>query len=44
MLDVGPTTMWGLIKRGRVETIKIGKKRLVVFRSLEKLAHGDALS
>jgi excisionase family DNA binding protein len=40
LLDVGQTTMWKLIGERRVETIRIGKKRLIVFRSLEKLLLG----
>ena len=44
--------MWELIKGGEVETIKIGRRRLVIFASLESLIarnrvevnHDDAVS
>lgn len=34
MLDIGNTKIWELIKDGRLQTIKIGRKRLVVYSSL----------
>ncbi len=37
ILDVGHTTMWGLIRAERVKTISIGRKRLVIYASLEAL-------
>jgi hypothetical protein len=37
LLDIGNTKMWELIKDSRVETISIGRKRLVTYDSLEKL-------
>lgn len=37
LLGVGNTMMWELIKEKRVETITVGRKRLVVYASLEKL-------
>ena len=37
LIDVGNTTMWGLIKSRRVETITVGRRRLVVFKSLQSL-------
>jgi excisionase family DNA binding protein len=37
LMGVGNTTMWGLIKAGRVKTICIGRRRLVVYTSLESL-------
>jgi hypothetical protein len=37
ILGVGNTTMWGLIKDERVKTIAIGRRRLVVYASLEAL-------
>ncbi len=37
LLDVGATTLWAMIKNGEVATIKIGRKRLIIYSSLEKL-------
>jgi hypothetical protein len=37
LLDLGNTKMWELIKDGRVDTVSFGRKRLVVYESLEKL-------
>jgi excisionase family DNA binding protein len=37
LVGVGNTTMWGLIAAGQVDTIKIGKRRLVIFTSLKAL-------
>jgi hypothetical protein len=37
LLGIGNTKMWELIKDHRVDTIRIGRKRLVVYDSLEKL-------
>ena len=38
----GRTDFWRLRKRGIVETVKLGSRDLVVFRSLEKLAETKA--
>jgi hypothetical protein len=37
LLDVGHTTIWGLIRDQKLETVSIGRKRLVIFSSLEGL-------
>lgn len=37
VLGIGNTKMWELIGAERVKTISIGRKRLVVFASLEAL-------
>lgn len=37
LVGVGNTTMWGLIKEGRVKTVSIGRRRLVLYASLESL-------
>ena len=37
LIGVGNTTMWSLIKAGRVKTISIGRRRLVLYASLESL-------
>jgi excisionase family DNA binding protein len=37
LVGVGNTTMWALIKLGRVQTISIGRRRLVIYASLESL-------
>jgi excisionase family DNA binding protein len=35
------TTMWGLIKAGRIKTVSIGRRRLVIYASLETLVLED---
>jgi hypothetical protein len=42
LMGVGNTTMWGLIKAGRVRTVSIGRRRLVVYGSLELLLADEA--
>ena len=37
LLGVGNTKMWELIKDGRVKTISIDRRRLVIYDSLESL-------
>ena len=37
LLGTGTTSMWRLIKDGSVETIRIGRRRLVTYRSLKRL-------
>jgi hypothetical protein len=37
LLGIGETKMWELIAQKRVATFNIGRRRLVVFESLEKL-------
>ena len=37
LVGVGNTTMWALIKAGRVKTVRIGRRRLVIYLSLESL-------
>ena len=34
---LGNTTIWALIKSGKLESVCVGRRRLVVYRSLEKL-------
>jgi hypothetical protein len=34
---LGNTTIWGLIKQGKLEVVRIGRRTLVTFRSLEAL-------
>lgn len=41
LVGVGNTTMWGLIKAGRVKTVSIGRRRLVIYASLETLVSKD---
>ena len=44
LLEIGSTKMWELIKEGRVQTAVLGRKRLVIYGSLEQLlkpAHHD---
>jgi excisionase family DNA binding protein len=42
ILGVGNTTMWGLVKSGRVKTVTIGRRRLVIYASIETLLAADA--
>lgn len=42
LVGVGNTTMYELIKQGRVETTTIGKRRLIFYRSLEALLSPEA--
>jgi excisionase family DNA binding protein len=37
LLGIGNTKMWELIRNGRVQTAPLGRKRLVIYRSLERL-------
>jgi excisionase family DNA binding protein len=37
LVGLGKSTMWKLIAGGELETVKIGKKRLVLFTSLADL-------
>jgi excisionase family DNA binding protein len=37
LLGLGNTSVWKLISTGRLRTIRIGKRRLVVFQSIEEL-------
>jgi excisionase family DNA binding protein len=39
LLNIGPTTVWKLISTGELETTRIGRRRLVLFSSLQKLLH-----
>jgi excisionase family DNA binding protein len=34
---LGDTTIWALIKSGKLESICVGRRRLIVYASLEKL-------
>jgi hypothetical protein len=34
---LGATTIWALIKCRKLETVSVGRRRLILFRSLEKL-------
>ncbi len=42
ILDIGHTKMWELIGAERVKTISIGRKRLVIYSSLEALVAASA--
>jgi excisionase family DNA binding protein len=37
LLGVGNTTIWAMIKNGRLRTINIGRRRLIVYASLEAI-------
>ncbi len=38
---LGSTTIWLLIKEGKLETATVGRRRLVLYRSIEKLILGS---
>jgi excisionase family DNA binding protein len=42
LVGVGNTTMWALIKAGRVKSVRVGRRRVVIFSSLESLLNSDA--
>jgi excisionase family DNA binding protein len=37
LVGVGNTSMWALIKAGKVRTVSVGRRRLVIYASLEAL-------
>jgi hypothetical protein len=37
MSGLGLTTLWGLLKSGKLEAVRIGRRTLVTYRSLEAL-------
>jgi hypothetical protein len=37
LLGIGHTAAWALIKHRKVETFKIGRRRLVIFASIREL-------
>ena len=37
LVGVGRTSMWALIKSGSVKTVSIGRRRLIIYASLETL-------
>jgi hypothetical protein len=37
LVGIGNSTMWKYIRSGRVKTISLGRKRLVIYASLEEL-------
>ena len=39
---LGNTTIWALIKAGKLETVSVGRRRLIIFRSLERLLSPEA--
>jgi excisionase family DNA binding protein len=43
LVGVSNSTMWKLIAEGRVKTISLGRKRLVIYESLEELVLGPKL-
>jgi len=42
MLGIGQTKMKELIREGRVESVKIGRSRIVTARSIKELLYGEA--
>ena len=41
LIGVGNTTMYALIRDGRVKTKTIGRRRLIIYSSLEELVRGE---
>ncbi len=41
-IGVGRSALYELIKAGRVKTIKIGRRRLLIYASLEALVEAEA--
>jgi excisionase family DNA binding protein len=41
LIGVGNTTMYALIRDGRVKTTTIGRRRLVIYSSLEEVVSGQ---
>jgi excisionase family DNA binding protein len=37
LVGLGNTTIWKMIKEGRLQTMSVGRRRLVIYRSLEAL-------
>jgi len=37
LTGLGNTTIWALIKSGKLESVRVHRRRLIVYRSLEKL-------
>ena len=42
LIDVNKRTMWRLIADGSIETIKVGRRRLVIYKSLQQLVQKNA--
>ncbi|MEQ1539354.1 MAG: helix-turn-helix domain-containing protein [Sphingorhabdus sp.] len=40
-LGVGRSSIYGLLKSGRLEAIKIGRRTLLTTASINRLAHGE---
>jgi excisionase family DNA binding protein len=40
-IGVGPTKLYELVAAGAIETTKVGKRRLVLVRSLRRLIEGE---
>jgi hypothetical protein len=41
LLDIGNTKYWALVKAGSIETVEVGGRKMAVYASLERLAHGE---
>ena len=42
ILAIGNGTVWKLIKEGRLQTVKIGRRTLVVIDSIRRIGAGQA--
>jgi hypothetical protein len=38
IIDVGNTKFWELVKAGKIQMVEVGRRRMVVYASLEELA------
>jgi excisionase family DNA binding protein len=41
LLSIGQTTFYALLKAGKIETLTVGRKRLVKYASLKKFVEAD---
>ena len=41
LIGVGNTTLWAMIKDGRIRTTRVGRRRLVIYESLSALFADD---
>jgi excisionase family DNA binding protein len=42
LLDVSRGTVFSMLRKGELESVKIGRSRIITARSIEKLLHGEA--
>ena len=42
ILDIGNTKFWELVKTGKIKMVEVGRRRMVVYSSLEALVNPEA--